>query len=147
MKSLFLMALVLLSGCDALPRDPAGTIERITRDRSFRVGFASPDIEATPRAAALLKAVELQTHAKAQVISGAGESLLARLEKGEVDLVVGRFKADSPWQTDVAFGPVLDASGPSSDPVELKAAMRNGENRWIMAVEHASRFIGKEQAQ
>ncbi|HUD94584.1 hypothetical protein, partial [Sphingobium sp.] len=118
----------------------------IERDRSFLVGFASSDIADDPRAAALIKAIEAGTGAKATMVGGGGEGLLVRLEQGDADLVIGRFKADSPWQTEVAFGPALDTSGPPSDPVELKAAMRNGENRWIMTVEQASRSVAGDQA-
>lgn len=147
MKRLLLIGFVLLSACDALPRDPDGTLERAARDKSFLVGFASPDIAKDPRAASLVRAVEAETHAKARVVGGSGEPLLARLENGDVDLVIGRFKKDSPWQTEIAFGPVLATSGEASDPVELKAAMRNGENRWIMHIERASRSVAGEQAE
>jgi hypothetical protein len=58
--------------------------------------------------------------------------------------VIGRFQADSPWATDVAFGPPLLKTGTKDGPLELKAAMRNGENRWIMTVERASRAVSQE---
>ena len=45
---------------------------------------------------------------------------------------------------DVAFGPPLSTTGTKDTPLQLKAAMRNGENRWIMTVERASRAISQE---
>jgi len=69
---------------------------------------------------------------------------LQRLDAGELDLVIGRFTADSPWTSEVAFAPALSTTGAEDAPIELKAAMRNGENRWIMTVERASRAISQK---
>lgn len=141
MKYLLLAAAVLLSACDALPRDPAGTTQRIERSKSFRIGFASQDIEGNAPVRSLIAALEDETKARAVIVSGGGEGLLSRLQEGDLDIVIGRFKSDSPWQTEIAFGPALATEGRSSGPVELKAAMRNGENRWITQVERASRIV------
>lgn len=141
MKRIFLTGVVLLSACNALPRDPRGTSDRIEHEHRFTVGFADGEAAREPQATALLKAIETKMRAKAVVVPGSGEALLKRLEEGGVDLAIGRFRADSPWQTDVAFAPALRSAGTSSDALELKGAMPNGENRWIMTVEHASRAV------
>ncbi|MET0240970.1 MAG: hypothetical protein ABW184_13855 [Sphingobium sp.] len=107
----------------------------------MRVGLVTGAAELV---APLLKQLEQDVGAKPQLSSGAAEPLLALLDAGKLDLVLGPFAKDSPWQTGVAFGPPLRAM-PSGDHIlELKAAMRNGENRWIMAVEHASRAVTAE---
>lgn len=129
-----------------LPRDPAGTTDRVSRDRSFKVGFADPDAVSDPRTKALIQNLEARTDATATIVDSTGEALLKHLADGNVDLAIGRFRSDSPWQTDVAFGPALTTHGRSADALELKAAMRNGENRWIMTVERASRAVAEPGA-
>lgn len=137
-------ALLLLSACDALPHDPAGTSTRIEHSRTFTVALADPAVRSAPQVGKLVAEIERRTHARAEWRSGAGESLLQQLNEGALDLVIGRFTADSPWATDVAFAPTLSTSGGEDAPIELKAAMRNGENRWVMTVERASRAISQE---
>lgn len=139
-----LAALLALGACDALPRDPAGTSTRIERTRTFSVALADPSVRSAPQVGQLVAEIERRTHARAQWQAGSGEALLRRLDGGELDLVIGRFTDDSPWTTEVAFAPALSTTGTEGAPIELKAAMRNGENRWIMTVERASRAISKE---
>lgn len=137
-------ALLLLSACDMLPRDPAGTSQRIERSSTFTVALADPAIRSDPQVDMLIAEIERRTIAHARWRSGSGESLFQQLDDGSLDLVIGRFTADSPWATDVAFAPALSTSDIGDAQIELKAAMRNGENRWIMTVERASRAISQE---
>lgn len=137
-------ALLLLSACDMLPRDPAGTSQRIERSRTFNVALADPAIRSAPQVSKLVAEIERRTKSRAEWHSGSGEALFQHMSEGRLDLVIGRFTADSPWATDVAFAPALATSGSKDAPIELKAAMRNGENRWIMTVERASRAISQE---
>ncbi len=144
MKWVVLLLLSLTAGCDALPRDPAETTQRIKTSREFTVGFADAHVRAASEATRLLSEIERRTSARPRFVALEGEPLLKALDAGEVDLVIGRFAEDSPWATEVAFGPALATGGPKGDRQELKAAMRNGENRWIMTVERASRAISAE---
>lgn len=138
------IALLLLGACDALPRDPAGTSTRIEHSRTFTVALADPAVRSAPQVGKLVAEIERRTHARAEWRGGSGESLFQQLDEGTLDLVIGRFTAASPWATDVAFAPALLTGGSEDAPIELKAAMRNGENRWIMTVERASRAISRE---
>ncbi|SEK07253.1 hypothetical protein SAMN05518849_1542 [Sphingobium sp. AP50] len=144
MMRLASFALLLLSACDMLPRDPAGTSTRIEHSRTFTVALADPAISSAPQVGRLVAEIERRTNAHARWRSGSGESLFQQLDDGSLDLVIGRFKADSPWATNVAFAPALSTSDIGDAQIELKAAMRNGENRWIMTVERASRAISQE---
>jgi hypothetical protein len=134
--------LVLLCGCDGFPRDPGETSQRVVREKAFRVGFVAPEISGEAPVSRLIRQLEKATGARSEVVPGSGEALLARLQSGEVDVVVGRFQAGSPWASEISRGPALSASGAPENRLELKAAMRNGENRWIMQVERASRVVG-----
>jgi hypothetical protein len=144
MRGVIVLAMLLLAACDMLPRDPAGTSNRIAQERAFTVALADPAIHAAPEVQWLVHEIERRTGAKAHWQPGAGEGLFQQLDDGTLDLVIGRFLADSPWAMDVAFGPPLSKTGTKAAPLELKAAMRNGENRWIMTVERASRAISQE---
>ncbi|CAM8658879.1 hypothetical protein [Sphingobium cupriresistens] len=146
MKLGVVSAFLLLGACDALPRDPAGTSERIAQERSFTVALADPTVRSAPEVGKLVHEIERRTGAHAQWLPGSGETLFQQLDDGALDLAIGRFTADSPWAMDVAFGPSLSTGGTTDAPLKLQAAMRNGENRWIMTVERASRAISPEAA-
>lgn len=144
MKFGIFSAFLLLGACDPLPRDPAGTSARVTQKQSFTVALADPTVRSEPEVAKLVHEIERRTGAHARWLPGSGEALFRQLDDGTMDLVIGRFTADSPWATDVAFGPTLSTSRATDTPLKLRAAMRNGENRWIMTVERASRAISQE---
>ena len=144
MKFGIFSAFLLLGACDALPRDPAGTSVRVAQMQSFTVALADPTVHGAPEVAKLVHEIERRTGAHARWLPGSGETLFWQLDDGTMDLVIGRFTADSPWATAVAFGPPLSTSGATDTPLKLRAAMRNGENRWIMTVERASRAISQE---
>lgn len=138
------LALLAPTACDMLPRDTEGTSARVEEARSFRVAVADPSLRSSPQITALLREIEKRTKARPHWQQGSGEALFQQLDEGALDLVIGRFTADSPWATKVSFAPALSATGSKDARIELKAAMRNGENRWIMTVERASRAVSLE---
>lgn len=145
MKALILLLGALaLSACDSLPRDPDRTLEKIQQSDIIRVGLVAPASADLGKTKTLLVALERKTGARAQMIYGAAEPLLKSLDEGDIDIVIGPFAKETPWASEVAFGPPLASHGSDDDPVEIKAAMRNGENRWIMLVESASRSVSPE---
>ncbi len=142
--SFALVSALALTACDALPRDPDGTSDRVAQSGRFTVALADPSLRADPLVTSLIRDVERRSKARAQWQGGSGETLFKHLDDDRLDLVIGRFRADTPWATMAAFGPPLASHGESKDRLELKAAMRNGENRWIMTVERASRAVSAE---
>lgn len=132
----------LLSACVDLPRDPDGTLERVRAERSIRVGLAGPlDPAETRSARVLLDRVQAGTGAAPAIERAALEPLLARLEEGEVDMVLGRFAADTPWRTRVTLTVPLDDLAGRGGGSHLHAALRNGENQWITLVQREARGI------
>lgn len=95
---------------------------------------------------ALAESVAKAAGVEPQIESGSSEALLHRLEEGEIDLVVGEFAKGSPWKTRVALtvSPV-SGSPPASEPV-LRAAVRLGENRWLMFVSKTVREEARHEA-
>ncbi|HEX9955188.1 MAG TPA: hypothetical protein VGB48_08255 [Allosphingosinicella sp.] len=144
----FCVLALLLSGCGDYPRDPEETLQRVKTERVFRVGVAGPvgvgQMEA--ELGELLQRLGQRTRARPQLEQGPAEPLLDRLEKGELDLVLGRFEKKSPWSTLVTFSPPLRVEKSGKTVIHLTAVMRNGENAWISLVEREARDVA-EQAQ
>ncbi|WP_106640260.1 hypothetical protein [Allosphingosinicella vermicomposti] len=124
--SLFLLA----AACDSLPRDPEGTLDRIRAEKIVRAGIvAGRDGNDLERA--YLAAVARRAGARAIVQSGTAESLIGKLEAGEIDLLIGEFSPTTPWVTRVSFMPPLAERMTPYGNILLLAAARNGENEWI----------------
>ena len=139
--ALLLAAALLVGGCDAIPADADGTLERIRGERRFRVGLiasARPPL-AADRARALLQGLSGATGARPAIEEGAGEAMLTRLEAGEIDLVLGEFSEQSPWAASVTVSEPIATRG----PIVLAAAARNGENAWISLVFREARAVGE----
>lgn len=142
-KIALLAALLILGGCDAIPQDPEGTLERIRAEKSFRAGLViGSGLHDRRVAALLLSRLAKRTGALPEVKTGAAETLIAELETGELDIVLGEFVAATPWSTYVTFSPPLAMRLHASNEVHTVAAMRHGENAWISLVEREARKIG-----
>lgn len=135
------MLLLALGGCNALPRDPEGTLARVEASRVIRVGLVDDAGVDGVAPARLIRALGQATGARARIVPGAQEPLFAALDQGRLDLVIGPFAKDSPWARHVALAPPIAAGGEGEERIELAAAARNGENRWIMLVERSSRAV------
>ena len=127
---------LLLGGCGDYPRDPARSLDRIRAHGTIRVGVEQA---LPPEGLRLLARIERAAGAKARLRKGSLEPLLASLEAGEIDLVVARFGRGTPWAATSALSPPIRSEGGGERVVEWRAAMRSGENRWIMLVERAAR--------
>jgi hypothetical protein len=127
-----------LAGCGYFPQDPEGTFDKVQETRVIRVGIErQPPSEATR----LLRQIEAATGAKARISEGGVEPLLAKLDKGEIDLVIARFGKETPWAAEAALSPPINIDGSGETATEWRAAMRGGENRWIMLVETRARRV------
>ncbi|TXC74118.1 hypothetical protein FSZ31_05225 [Sphingorhabdus soli] len=136
-----------ISGCD-MPRDVEGTTEAIATAGTIRIGLAENSGKTTQDDAQLVSRLitrlERKTGAHAQITRATSEPLLLDLEAGELDLVIGSFAAKTPWVKRVSFAPALATHPRGEASLELKAAGRNGENRWISLIERESRAVAKE---
>lgn len=128
-------SLFLISGCDKFPADMDGSLATIAQRKTFTVGTAAP----LPSSAEQLVArLEKATGSKARIVTGPLEPLIADLEAGKLDLIVAPFRKDSPLVADVSLSPPIARAG---EEIEWHAAMKNGENRWIMLVETEARGV------
>ena len=138
--------LLTLGGCGAIPEDQSGTMLRVREEGVVRVGLVS-GAETTGKE--LLDALVDRSAAAAggrpEVVEGAAEPLLVMLEAGEVDLVVGAFDKSSPWGSRVHLLPALATEERGGSEIETTAAVRHGENRWIMLLEREARMLTASQ--
>lgn len=127
---------IQLMACDRFPQDPENTVDRIREQRIIRVGVEQP----IPREARrLLAEIERATGAKAVISRNGVEPLLTKLGAGEIDLVIAPFGKETPWAVEAALSPPVRIDGNGKGATEWRAAMRTGENRWIMLVETSAR--------
>jgi len=128
-----------LAACGPYPNDISGTLEGIEQSGTLRVGLTElrPEDERTARA--FIARLEQATGAHAQLDRGPAESQLARLDQGDLDLVLGDFATDSPWTPDVAIVEPLSKRLVGSREFGLSPVVRNGENRWVAIVEREVR--------
>ena len=130
-----LLALVLTGACADYPKDTTGTSDRV-RGGLLRVGFVEGSAS-DPRLRRFVTQVADRTDGRLLATAGAAEPLLLRLEKGELDLVVGAFDAKSPWTRRVTFSRPIFAREVPGGRVEGKAAVRNGEHAWAMIIDRS----------
>lgn len=135
---LIVFSLFQLIACDRFPQDPDNTFERISEDRIIRVGVEQP---IPAEAGRLLAQIEHATGAKAVISRDGVEPLLTKLDRGAIDLVIAPFGKETPWAAQAALSPPLRADGTGKNAIEWRAAMRSGENRWIMLVESSARRV------
>jgi ABC-type amino acid transport substrate-binding protein len=138
-----LAALLTASASCGIPQDSRGTLERVRSARQIRVGLilASPSPALDRQSRALLARLSAATGAQPRIVPGDAEPLLTRLEEGELDIVFGRFSANSPWSTLVTLSPPLATARQGKTDILTSAAMQNGENAWIALVEREARSL------
>jgi hypothetical protein len=141
------LAALMLSGCEAMPKDLGGTLDRVRQEGSFRAGMiAAGDAGAgRDRQLLLLRRTALATGASPELHHGAAEPLLLRLEAGELDLVVGELAPASPWVKRVTVLPPLGEQVSRDGHIHVVAIARNGENAWISLLYREVRAVAAQQ--
>ena len=103
-------------------------------ERRFSAGLIDahpPSTDWSGRIARFVGRVGRATGAQPQVQRDAAEPLLLRLEKGELDVVIGPMAPTSPWEKQVSLLPALAEHVGPDRHLRLAAIARNGENEWI----------------
>lgn len=133
--------LLLNRGCD-MPKDPQQTTQAIRQRNAIRVGVSeSPPwvvaADAQPQGTEpdLIRRFASGLEVEVQWHAGGESELLGRLEKHELDVVIGGLTADSPWKTRVALTrPYLRKPGQGKAGEHVMAVMR-GENDFLVRLE------------
>jgi polar amino acid transport system substrate-binding protein len=137
------LAAALLAGCSGgFPADPDGTLEEVTGG-VLRVGISEnpPWTETGPGEPtglepALVEGFAETVDAEVEWTTGGEEDLVGRLERDELDLVVGGLTAKSPWSAQAALTyPYTTTPGRDGTPVAHVMAAPMGENAFLVALE------------
>ena len=134
-----LLALGLAASACDYPRDIEGTRESVAERGIVKVGVAGIRHEDEATARRFLARIGEVARARVVTTPGTTDELLAMLEHGELDLVVGEFAEDSPWNADVALIEPLTTRVVGTRTLGLAPVARNGENAWIGLVEREVR--------
>jgi polar amino acid transport system substrate-binding protein len=137
-------AVLLLTACGtSFPADPDGTLDRV-RSGTLRVGasIAPPWLEQagdgapTGREADLVLGFAESLNAEVEWETGGEEQLIAMLERGELDLVVGGLTSKSPWNSKVALTrPYTEVENRWGETEKHVFAAVPGENAFLLEVE------------
>lgn len=141
-----LLACVLLvlglTGCGSIPRDPDATLEQVRTERLLRVG-ASPaegsvaleDERAVGPEADLVLAFADDLGVEVSWTLGGESELVAAMERGELDLLIGGLLSDSPWADKVSLTRPYRESTELDETVKHVMAVPLGENAMLVRLE------------
>lgn len=138
------LAVALVAACD-LPRDPAGTLDRVTGG-TLRVGMVAAESTAMAGHAAMARAdrdliegLAREVRASPVWTHASAEALFLALERREIDLVAGGVYGDTPWAGRIGLSNPVGPHAGEPD-AERRLAVPPGENRWLLTI---NRFIAR----
>lgn len=147
MRTLVALAalLVALGACSAIPADPDDTLGRVTSE-TLRVGVSpnppwtdlpyGTDGEPEGTEADLVADFAASLDGEVQWVTGGEEALIAQLEAGELEVVIGGLTADSPWQEQAALTRAYtETRADTGERVQHVMATPIGENGFLVALE------------
>ncbi|NCP11343.1 MAG: hypothetical protein GW859_05200 [Sphingomonadales bacterium] len=123
-----------LSACGPVPADIEGTEQRLRDGDTMIVGIVAAPVEQA-RARAIADRAGSELGMAYRLETGTAEATLAALAEGEIDLAIGKFAKQSPWQKEVHLSRAIGAEPPSGKEPAWRIVTRNGENRWAMTVD------------
>lgn len=135
------LTLALATGCDGIriPQDPEGTFERVSGGE-LRVGASAEEgrvvvdgDDVSGPLADLVEGFAESIDADVEWSVGSEESLVTRIEEGELDLAIGGMTGQTPWVDRVAVTREFPDLPGVDGPVVMLA--RLGENRFVSALE------------
>lgn len=141
-----LLVIVLgLVGCSepVFPRDPEKSLERIM-EGVLRVGVSEnrpwsdvhDDGSVTGTEVDIIMAYAESVGASVVWVTGAESQLILSLDEGDLDVVIGGIRSDSPWSEQAALTrPHARSTGPDGKDEELVFALRLGENALLTSLE------------
>jgi ABC-type amino acid transport substrate-binding protein len=142
---LALACLIALGGGCGLPRDANGTLDRV-RGGALRVGVGEhpPWVVATGSEPSgiepeLVKRLAKELGARPIYRRASESELLEALDRGQLDLVVGGLRDDSPWRGRVALTRPYYTEESTGEAHVF--ALASGENGWLV---HLERFLARE---
>jgi polar amino acid transport system substrate-binding protein len=143
------LAFLFATACGAcdLPRDPGGTLERV-RGHVLRVGVSHnppwTDIQAGDEPngteVELIRRIAEELGAGIEWEPGGEMDLMIKLERREVDLVIGGLTSETPWKDRVG----LTRPHTRTSQGDFVLATPPGENAWIVFLDREIHDFAKE---
>lgn len=124
--------LTMVAACGPFPRDAEGTTERIRQTGQMQAAVVSGTMDAAPARRAVVK---LARGYGAQVAwtTGPAARLMEKLDRGDVDIIIGEFGRSAPISTQASLSDAIGQPEPRDGKVPvLRLARRKGENRLIL---------------
>ena len=146
MRTAILAAFIALAGCVQLPWTAVDSLERVERSGVLRAGIitesgGSPS-EGQRR---FVSAIAGETGSRPDIVSGPADDLLARVERGDLDIAVGFFCAETPWGKRVLIMPRARQMGIRDGGPAPAAAVGRDDLSWVMPVyRHAALLLQDE---
>lgn len=142
------VALVLLTGCGSIPRDPDGTLERVQSTGVLRAA-ASPSegrvavdgTKVTGPEPDLVQGFARSLGARVEWHLMGEESAVEAMERGEIDLLVGGMTDKTPYAAKVGMTRPYAESVEDGEKVAHVMAVPMGENAMLSELE---RYLDEE---
>ena len=142
---------LLAAGCGlTIPADPERTLERVTGS-TMRVGVSPnppwTDVSETGEPSGtevdLVREFAGTLQAQVEWVVGGEQPLIAALELGELQLVIGGLTSETPWTEKAAITkPYAETQDPEGRRKKLVMAAPMGENEFLLALEKF--LLGKD---
>lgn len=147
---LALLLFTLASACSSLPRDPGGTLDRVTGSHVLRAG-ASPSEDLVTidgdkvggTETQLVEEFADQLGATVEWTPGGEEELVTAMERGELDVIVGGLTDASPWVDRVSLTRPYLESEDHGQKVKHVMAAPLGENAMLVRLERFLDGVGQ----
>lgn len=138
LKLIVLSAGLMVAACGALPADPNNTTETVEQENRVRVGYvAGEDDAARGEMEALARLVAEAHGATIAAEEDTTDALMERLEKGELDIVIGVWAKKNPWSKHAAFTSAWAERKVKKDEPVVRGAVHLGENKWLLSIDRA----------
>ncbi|WP_255557399.1 transporter substrate-binding domain-containing protein [Paeniglutamicibacter sp. Y32M11] len=146
LKLLPLMLAVVLSLCGcgiSIPTDPLHTLERV-RDGHLRIGVSTNEPWVTISREGVLQGSEIDlvrsfaasVNSQIRWVHGGEESLVAAMERGELDIIAGGLTDETPWTEKAATTrPYSESTDPEGVTLKHVLLVRMGENAFLSELE------------
>jgi polar amino acid transport system substrate-binding protein len=142
---------LLAAGCGlTIPADPEKTLARVSGS-TMRVGVSpnppwtaiSGAGEASGTEVDLVREFAGTLQAQVEWVVGGEQALIAALERGELQLVIGGFNSETPWTEKAAITkPYAETKDPEGKHKRLVMAAPMGENAFLLTLEKF--LLGKD---
>lgn len=130
---------LVLGGCADLPRDQSGWTAQIQQDRVLVVGFSRPsqkDELVFQREKAVLQKLAKRLGARLEMREGNAHTLLDKLGKREIAVVMAQIPSESPFAEKLGFSqPFYKRDDGNNNEVEYSIAVAPGENRLLLMLD------------